>query len=121
MVIPGDRPGQIYRNDVTGEQSVAILTEPVDTAANPDPGGVHRGGGVDGSLDLGGIHIAGVLAVGRDTVVLLDQRVKHVSEHLVGVPVPGVDTAVLVIKLHGAGDGLAEGEACNTPGHQGKG
>ena len=106
--------------------------EPVDAAANPDPGGVHRGGGVDGSLDLAGVHVAGVLAVGRDTVVLLDERVEHISKHLrvvqcwgrserkqslthlVGVPVPGVDTAVLVVKLHGAGNGLAESEACNT-------
>ena len=83
-MIPGDRPGQKYRNDVTGEQSVAILTEPVDTAANPDPGGVHRGGGVDGSLDLGGVHVAGVLAVSWDPMVLLDQRVEHLSEHLGG-------------------------------------
>ena len=36
------------------------------------------------------------------------------DSHLVAVPVPGVDTAVLVVKLHGAGDGLAESETCNT-------
>ena len=42
-------------------------------------------------------------------------REKYGGEsHLVRVPVPGVDTAVLVIKLHSAGDSLAEGEACNT-------
>ena len=35
------------------------------------------------------------------------------DSHLVAVPVPGIDTAVLVVKLHGAGDGLAEGETCN--------
>ena len=58
--------------------------KPINAAPYPDPGGVDRSSGVDGSLDLGGIHIAGVLAVGRDTVVLLDQRVKHVSEHLSG-------------------------------------
>ena len=34
--------------------------------------------------------------------------------HLVGVPVSSVDPTVLVVKLHSAGDGLAEGEACNT-------
>ena len=49
-------------------------------------------------------------------MVLLDQWVEHVSEHLVGVPVPGVDTAVLVVKLDSAGNGLAEGEACNNKG-----
>ena len=36
------------------------------------------------------------------------------DSHLVAVPVPGVDTAVLVVKLHGAGDCLAESETCNT-------
>ena len=30
--------------------------------------------------------------------------------NLVGVPVAGVDAAVLVVELHGAGDGLGEGE-----------
>ena len=30
--------------------------------------------------------------------------------HLVGVPVARVDAAVLVVELHGAGDGLGEGE-----------
>ena len=32
------------------------------------------------------------------------------KSNLVGVPVSGVDTAVLVVKLDGAGDGLGEGE-----------
>ena len=30
--------------------------------------------------------------------------------HLIGVPVAGVDAAVLVVELHGAGDRLGEGE-----------
>ena len=42
--------------------------------------------------------------------IYLDQRVEHVGEVLVGVPVTGVDAAVLVVELDGAGDGLGQGE-----------
>jgi hypothetical protein len=44
-------------------------------------------------------------------VVLLDQRVKHLGEVLVGVAIASVDAAVLVVELDGAGDGLGQGEA----------
>ena len=70
--------------------------------------------GVDIALDLANIHVGSVPGRGADSVVLLDKRVKDRGKVLVGVPVTGVDTAVLVVELHGAGDGLAEGEACNT-------
>ena len=48
----------------------------------PDPSGVDGGGGVDGALDLAGVHVAGVGGVGRDAMVLLDQGVEHVRKHL---------------------------------------
>ena len=35
----------------------------------------------------------------------------HYKQLPVGVPVPGVDAAVLVVELYGAGDGLGEREA----------
>ena len=44
-------------------------------------------------------------------MVLLDDGVKHLGKVLVGVSVPGVDAAVLVIKVHGTSDGLGQGEA----------
>ena len=44
-------------------------------------------------------------------MVLLDDRIKDRSKVLVGVPVTGVDAAVLVVELHGDSDGLVEGEA----------
>ena len=47
-------------------------------------------------------------------VVEMKRSCGDYDSHLVAVPVPGVDTAVLVVKLHGAGDGLAESETCNT-------
>ena len=46
-------------------------------------------------------------------VVEMKRSCGDYDSHLVAVPVPGVDTAMLVVKLHGAGDGLAEGETCN--------
>ena len=51
------------------------------------------------TLYLVDIHVAGVLGIGGDAVVLLDQGVEHVGEVLVGVPVSGVDAAVLVVEL----------------------
>ena len=53
-----------------------------DVATHSDPGGVDGGLHVDGSSDLGGVHVAGVGGVGLDAMVLLDQRVKHVSKDL---------------------------------------
>jgi len=85
-------------------------TEAVNVAADPDAGGVDGHLGVDVAVDLAGVHVAGVLGVSGDAVVLLDQRVEHVGEVLVGVPVTGVDAAVLVVELDGAGDGLGQGE-----------
>ena len=83
-------------------------TKAVDVPADPDPGGVDGGGGVNGALDLAGVHVACV--VGGDAMELLDQRIKHVREDLVRISVSGVDTAMLVVKLHGTGDGLGECE-----------
>merc|ERR1739847_137243 len=86
-------------------------TEPVNVATNTDTGGVHGHAGLDVSLDLLGVHVGGVLGVGGDAVILLDDGIEDLGEILVGVPVSGVDTAVLVVELHSAGDGLGEGEA----------
>ena len=33
-------------------------------------------------LDLGDVHVAGVLSVGVNTMILLDNGVKHISKHL---------------------------------------
>ena len=41
----------------------------------------------------------------------LDEGVEDVGEVLVGVPVPGVDAAVLVIELDRASDRLGQGES----------
>ena len=57
-------------------------TEPVNTASNPDTSRVHRSSSVNVPLDLGDVHVAGVLAVGGDAMVVLDDGVEHVREHL---------------------------------------
>ena len=87
--------------------------EAVNVAAHPDPGRVDRHLGGDVAVDLGGVHVGGVLGVGLDAVVLLDDGVKDVGKVLVRVPVAGVDAAVLVVELDGARDGLGEGEAAS--------
>jgi len=49
-------------------------------------------------------------------MVVLDDGIKHLREVLVGVPVSGVDTTVLVVKLNSTGDGLGQGEASGLGG-----
>ena len=55
----------------------------VNGTTNPDPAGVHRGGGVDVALDLVDVHVAGVGRVSADAMVLLDQGVEDIRKHLV--------------------------------------
>merc|ERR1712102_101397 len=63
------------------------------------------------SLDLGGIHVRGVLGVSRDSVVLLNDGIKDRSKVLVGVPVSSIDSTMLVVELNSTGNGLNESEA----------
>merc|ERR1711929_4262 len=86
-------------------------TESIDVTSNTDTGGVDGNLGVDVAIDLGGVHVRGVLSVGRDAMVLLNQGVEDDGKVLVGVPVTSIDTAVLVVELDGAGAGLGQGEA----------
>ena len=86
-------------------------TEAVNGATDPDAGGVDWHSLVHVALDLLGVHVGGVLGGGGDAMVLLDDGVEHLGEVLVGVPVTGVDAAMLVVKLDGTGDALGEGEA----------
>merc|ERR1719210_778292 len=86
-------------------------TESVDATSDTDTGGVDGGSLVDVAGDLGGVHVGGVLGVGADAVVVLDDSVKNLGEVLVAVPVSGVDAAVLVVELDGAGTGLGDGES----------
>jgi len=85
--------------------------ESVDVATHTDASGVDGHLGGDVAHHLGGIHVRGVLGVGGDAMVLLDQGIEDDGKVLVGVPVSGVDAAVLVVELDGASDGLGEGEA----------
>merc|ERR1719490_352927 len=83
----------------------------IDGTANTDSARVDRDILIDVALNLADIHVRGVLGRWADSVVLTDERVKDGGEVLVGVPVSGVDTAVLVVELNGASDGLDEGES----------
>ena len=86
-------------------------TESVNVATNTDAGGVDGHLGADVADDLGGVHVGGVPGVGGDAMVFLDQRIEDDGKVLVGVPVSGIDAAVLVVELNSAGNGLGEGEA----------
>merc|ERR1719236_325437 len=86
-------------------------TESLDGAADTDPDGVDRDLRVDVAVDLGGVHVGNVLEVSWEAVVLADEGVEDISEVNVGVLVTGIDTAVLVVELNSAGNGLGKGEA----------
>merc|ERR1719347_1714790 len=83
----------------------------INRTANTDSARVDGSIGDNITLDLAGIHVRGVLSRWADSVVLTDQRVKDGGKVLVGVPVTGVDTTVLVVELNGTSDGLDEGES----------
>ena len=85
-------------------------TEAIDGTSDPDAGGVNWNSLVDVALDFFGVHVRGVLGGGRDAMVLLDDGIKDLGEVLVGVLIPSIDAAVLIIELDGAGDCLGEGE-----------
>jgi len=86
-------------------------TESINGTANTDSARVNGSIGDNISLDLAGIHVRGVLGRGADSVVLANERVEDGGKVLVRVPVTGVDTAMLVVELNGASDGLDEGES----------
>jgi hypothetical protein len=41
-----------------------------------------RSRGIDGADNFAGVHVTSVGGVGRDPMVLLDQRIEHVRKHL---------------------------------------
>ena len=61
---------------------------------------------VDVALNLGSIHIWGVFEILREAMVLKDDWVEGILDHLIGVLLASVDVAVLVIELDGTGNGL---------------
>jgi len=85
--------------------------ESLDGATDADADGVDGHLGVDVALQLLGVHVRGVLEVGGESVVLHDEGFEDISEVDVRVLVSSVDTAVLVVEVDGASDGLGEGEA----------
>jgi len=86
-------------------------TESIDGAADTDSARVYWDILSNVAPDLSNIHVRGVLGSRRDSVVFLNKGVEDGSEVLVGVPVTGVDTAVLVVEFNSASDGLNEGES----------
>jgi hypothetical protein len=85
-------------------------TESLDGAADTDSDRVDWDLRVDVSLDLGGIHVRGVLEVSWESMVLADEGIEDLSEVGVGVLVTSIDTAMLVVELNSASDSLGQGE-----------
>jgi len=85
-------------------------TVTLDAAANTDPGGVDRDIGLNIACDLGGVHVGGVFEVSRKAMVLADEGIENISKVNVGVFVTSIDTAMLVVELYSAGNGLGQSE-----------
>lgn len=120
--------GVVVASEVTGELAEGTLhevlntdalvlgdtrgeTKAINAAAYTDPDGVDGDFGVNVTLDLLDVHVGGVDGIRGDAMVFLDDGIEDILEILVGIPVTGVDTAVLVVELDGASNGLLEGEA----------
>merc|ERR1719220_501800 len=86
-------------------------TKAIDGTANADSAGVDGNIFIDITPNFAGIHVGSVLGRGADSVVLTDERVEDRGKVLVGVPVTGVDSTVLVVELNSASDGLDKGES----------
>jgi len=95
----------LFLGDAGGE------TESLDGAADADAGGVNGDLGGDVAGDLGGVHVRLMFEVGGKAVVFADEGIENIGEVDVGVLVTGVDTAMLVVELNGASDGLGQSEA----------
>jgi len=85
-------------------------TESVNAATDADPDGVNGNFSIDVALDLLNVHVGGVDGISSDAMVFLDDGIEDISEVLVRVPITGVDTAVLVVKVDSACNGLCKGE-----------
>jgi len=83
----------------------------LDGAADTDSDRVDWNLRADVSNNLGGVHVGSVLEISRETVVLADKGVEDLSEVNIGVFITSIDTAVLVVKLNGTGNGLGQGES----------
>jgi len=86
-------------------------TESLDAATDADPAGVDGDISLNIASDLGGVHVGGVLEVGSKTMVLADEGIEDISEVNIGVLITSVDTAMLVVELNCASNGLGQGEA----------
>ena len=67
--------------------------------------------GVNIGGDLGGIHVRGVLEVTSKTVVLANEGIENISEIDVRIFITSIDTAMLVVEVNSASDGLGQSEA----------
>ena len=85
-------------------------TEALNAATNTDADRLDWDVVIDVTVDFLDVHVAGVLGISADSMVLLDQGIEDLGEILVRVLVSSVDAAVLVVKLDSTGDGLGEGE-----------
>merc|ERR1719430_259979 len=83
-------------------------TKPINRSTNSDTSVVNWCLGVDVPLDLIHIHVTRVHRLGGDAMVLLDEGIKHLSKVLVRVPITGINTTMLVVKLYCTGNSFTE-------------
>ena len=67
---------------------------------------MNRGLLVNVALDLADIHVRSMAESGWKAMVLGDDRIENILEHLIRVFVTSIDTAVLIVKLNSTSDSL---------------
>jgi len=83
----------------------------INWATNTDSAGFDRNIRLNIALDLGGIHVRGMLCTRFDTMVFLNERIKNISKVLIWVPVSSIDTTVLIVELNSTGNGLGKSKS----------
>jgi len=86
-------------------------TESLDGTADTDSAGVNGDFGVNVGGDFASIHVRGVLEISTKTMVLADEGIEDISEIKVRILITSIDTAMLVVEINSASNGLGQGEA----------
>merc|ERR1719250_310174 len=102
---------EVFNSNSLGLGDSRGKAKTINRSSNPNTGGVNWCSRVNVSLNLPNIHVTCVDSISSNAMVLLDQGVKHISKHLIRVPVPSINTTVLIVKLHSTSNCLGEGEA----------
>merc|ERR1719369_2353665 len=86
-------------------------TKSINGATNTDSARVDRDILSNISLQLCEIHVRSVLGRCTDSMVFLNEGVKHWSKVLIGVPITSIDTAMLIVECNSTSNCLSKSKS----------